>query len=209
MAEIKIQRKQKSPWPWIIGIIILAGFIWFILTYVYMPDNDNNDVLSGDSTYTGERYQAPVDTVNEVNDFVEYARDTTQNVSPRRYTEQGLIKLQSALSYVADRTDSAKTRFNGAIDSLDRAVVKIDTSSRNYLGQVKPAFSAAVRAIESIRADVSASGTDNLRRIESNIDTTKSLESQLNKIKRFFAEAGNELQQVKLSHEYSLNKRTY
>ncbi len=177
MAEIKIQRRQRSPWPWIIGIIILAGFIWFMLTYVYMPEGNDNEVFAGDSTYTGNRYEAPADTVNEVRDFIDYARDTTKNLPPKRYTEQGLIKLQSALSYVADRTDSANTQFKENIDSLDRTIVRIDTTSRNYVSQVKPALSAAVKAIESINN--STNNAADLRRIESNIDTSKSLGSQI------------------------------
>jgi len=212
MAEIKIQRRQRSPWPWIIGIIILAGFIWFMLTYVYMPEGNEGEVLAGDSTYTKDRYVTPADTANEVRDFIEYTQDTTQTLSPKRYTEQGLIKLQSALSYVADRTDSTKIRLTEEIDSLDRTIVKIDTTSRSYLSQVKPALSAAANAIESIKSSGSSAphlGQSDLKRIESGIDTSKSLESQLGKIKEFFAEAGNALQQVKLSREYSLNKRSY
>ncbi len=209
MAEIKIQKRQRSPWPWIIGIIILAGFIWFMLTYVYRPEDNDSQVLSGDSTNSSYRYEAPVDTSNDVKDFVDYARDTTKNLTPKRYTEQGIIKLQSALSYVADRTDSANTQFNEKIDSLDRTIVKIDTTARNYLSQVKPAFSAAVNAIKSIRNSGASAGSNNaasLKRIESNIDTSKSLGSQINKIKDFFAEAGNILQQVNLSQGYTLNK---
>ncbi len=212
MAEIKIQRRQRSPWPWIIGLIILAGFIWFMLTYVYMTDGNEGEVLVGDSTYTSDRYETPVDTANEVKDFIEYTQDTTRNLSPKRYTEQGLIKLQSALSYVADRTDSTRTRLTEEIDSLDRTIVKIDTTSRSFLSQVKPAFSTAVNAIESIESSDSSAprlGQSDLKRIESGIDTSKSVESQIGKIKEFFAEAGNALQQVKLSRDYSVNKKSY
>ncbi len=212
MAEIKIQRRQRSPWPWIVGIIILAGFIWFMLTYVYMPGNNENGALPGDSTYTSERYRTPVDTSNEVQEFIEYSRDTTQSFTPKRYTEEGLIKLQSALSYVADRTDSVTDQASKNIDSLDRTIVKIDTAARNYLGQVKPAFSVAVNAIASFPGSTVSQqniGASGLSRIESQIDTNKTLESQLPKIKEFFAQAGNALQHIKLSREYSLNKRSY
>lgn len=208
MAEIKIQRRQRSPWPWIVGLIILAGFIWFMLTYVYMPEDNNTTGTAADSSYSNRRYEVPPDTANEVRDFVEYSRDTTQNVSPKRYTEQGLIKLQSALSYIADRTDSSNNGVQQDIDSLDRTIAKIDTTSRNYLSQVKPAFSAAVNAIESIQtSDASAQSTvaGELKRIEAGIDPGKSLESQINKIKMFFAEAGVALQQLKVSNEYTIN----
>ncbi|WP_017731015.1 hypothetical protein [Nafulsella turpanensis] len=32
MAEIKVEKKDKSSiWPWIIGIIVLLGIIWFLI----------------------------------------------------------------------------------------------------------------------------------------------------------------------------------
>ena len=32
MAEIKVERKNKAPiWPWIIGILVLLGIIWFLV----------------------------------------------------------------------------------------------------------------------------------------------------------------------------------
>ena len=211
MAEIKIQRRQRSPWPWIIGIIILAAFVWFMLTYVYMPENKENQVLAGDTTHTGRRYVPPADTVNEVREFIEYSRDTT-NLSPKKYTEKGLIKLQSALSYVADRTDSSNQNLGSEIDSLDRTIVKIDTAARNYLTQVKPAFYAAVNALQSIRSSENngqANSITNLKNTEASIDTNKTIESQVNKIRRFFAEAGDILQQISQSYAYNTNQRSY
>ncbi|HKB87683.1 MAG TPA: hypothetical protein VKD08_16010 [Ignavibacteriaceae bacterium] len=211
MAEIKIQRRQRSPWPWILGIIVLGAFIWFLLTYVYMPENNDNKVLAGDSTHTGQRYETPVDTVNEVRDFIEYTRDTTK-LNPKNYTEKGLIKLQSALSYVADRTDSSNRNVEIEIDSLDRIIVKIDTTARNYLTQVKPAFSAAVNALQSIRNQENkgqASSINNLKNTEASIDTNKSLQSQVSKIRQFFAEAGEILQQISQSYAYTTNQKSY
>ena len=210
MSDNKFRAGQKSPWSWILGFVILAGFVWFMLTYVYMPNGNLGKVLPGDSTYSQIRYQAPADTANEVKDFVAYVKDTTLDLSPKKYTEEGLIKLQSALSYIADR-DSANYLDDEKIDSLDRTIVKIDTSSSNYLRQVKPAFSAAVRAIESIQnSGKTAKGSAaELRQIELNIDTSKSLDSQLIKIKEFFTEAGSALQNAKLSYAYSLNKKSY
>ena len=210
MSDNKFRAGQKSPWSWILGFVILAGFVWFMLTYVYMPNGNLGKVLPGDSTYSQVKYQPPADTANEVKDFVAYVKDTTLDLSAKKYTEEGLIKLQSALSYIADR-DSANYLDDEKIDSLDRTIVKIDTSSSNYLKQVKPAFSAAVRAIESIQnSDTTTKGsTAELRQIELNIDTSKSLESQLIKIKEFFTEAGSALQNEKLSYAYSLNKKSY
>jgi hypothetical protein len=207
MAELKIQKKQRSPWPWITGIIIFAGFIWFMLTYVYMPTNNDNEMLAEDKSFAGQHYKPPVDTVNEVREFIYYARNTTPSTTARKYTEQGLIKLQSALSYLADNVDSTNDIITSKIDSLDLTIVKIDTSSKYYLTELKPAFSAAVRAMESIQQINYPGMSDNisnLKATENSIDVRKSLNSQLDKIKLFFIEAGKALEHMKLSYSYSL-----
>ena len=40
MAEIKVEKKDKAPiWPWIIGILVLLGLIWFLVE-AFEGDND-------------------------------------------------------------------------------------------------------------------------------------------------------------------------
>jgi len=113
---------------------------------------------------------------------------------------------------VADRTDSSNRNVEIEIDSLDRIIVKIDTTARNYLTQVKPAFSAAVNALQSIRNQENkgqASSINNLKNTEASIDTNKSLQSQVSKIRQFFAEAGEILQQISQSYAYTTNQKSY
>ena len=213
MPDMEYNRKdQKSPWPWITGMIILAGFIWFALIYIYQPENKSIKVLSGDLTYAGSRYNVPVDTVNEVKEFIDYSRDTSEVLPARQYSEKGLIKLQSAISYVADRVDSTDESVKIDIDSLDRTIAKIDTSGKNYLRELKPALSISVNAIESIQKinypDL-ADDISSLSKIENRINVNRSVKSQLNKIKLFYTGAGNTLQKMKLSYAFSLNKASY
>ena len=95
MAGKKFPEKQKSPWPWITGFTILAGFIWFILIYVYIPGKDSNNILTADFTYAGSRYKPPADTVNEVKEFIRYSRNADNTLTAKKYSEKGLIKLLS------------------------------------------------------------------------------------------------------------------
>jgi hypothetical protein len=213
VQDMEYNRKdQKSPWPWIIGMIILAGFIWFALIYIYQPENKSIKVLSGDLTYAGSRYNVPVDTVNEVKEFIDYNMDTSKVLSSKQFSEKGLIKLQSAISYVADRVDSTDESVKVDIDSLDRTVAKIDTSRKNYLSELKPALSISVNAMASIQKinypDL-ADDISSLSKTESRIRLNRSVKSQLSKIKLFYTEAGNTLQKMKLSYAFSLNKDSY
>ena len=40
MADINIERKGASVWPWILGLLILAGVVWVLMRY-YQGDSDN------------------------------------------------------------------------------------------------------------------------------------------------------------------------
>ncbi len=43
MAEIKVERKKQTPiWPWIIGIILLLGLIWFLVE-AFSEDSEIED----------------------------------------------------------------------------------------------------------------------------------------------------------------------
>lgn len=209
MPGINTQRGQWSPWLWITGIILFAGFIWFMLTYIYTPENNDNEMLIGGTMYSGQWYKSLTDTVNEVSEFIYYTKNTANSVSAKKYTEQGLIKLQSALGFLADNVDSTNDNVKASIDFLDRTIVKIDTSSKYYPIELKSALSASVKVIESIQQlnyPEMADKISNLKASESGIDARKSVSSQLGKIKLFFVEAGKTLEHMKLSYSFSLNE---
>jgi hypothetical protein len=202
VADVKFQRRPQSPWPWIVGAIILAGFIWLLLMYIYTPNNNKNQITARKGTYSKYQYKAPADTTNEVKEFIKFSKGTSQSINTKNYTEMGIIKLQSALSYIADRINSSDDIVKKNIDTLDRTVAKIDTSSQKFLDELKPAFSAAVKTIGSIQTLNYPKLNDrvsDLKNTERSINERRSVSSQLRKIRQFFSEAGKTLQQMKLS----------
>lgn len=54
MADINVERKQRSIWPWIVGLLVLALLIWLLAS---MMDRDD-DAPVVDETTT----EAPVTT---------------------------------------------------------------------------------------------------------------------------------------------------
>lgn len=208
MAEIKIQRKQRSPWPWIIGIIILAAILWFILAYVYIPENIGNVRKGTDSTSSRIKYNFQVDTMNDVKEFISFLQESSRLENLKHYTENGLLKLQSALNYLSDRIESSDNSIiDKNIDSMDIAVAEIDTASTGYLSELKPAFSSALKVMDSIRKLKYPNLKPNiltLRDIENSIKTNSTVNTQSIKIRRFYLEAGNILQQMDPHYAYNL-----
>ena len=51
MAEIKIEEKRSSIWPWIIGLLIIAAIIYFIVYYMNGNRNNQDGVFLLRETY--------------------------------------------------------------------------------------------------------------------------------------------------------------
>lgn len=39
MADINVERKERSIWPWIIGLVVLALLLWALLKMFHKDDN--------------------------------------------------------------------------------------------------------------------------------------------------------------------------
>jgi hypothetical protein len=192
----------KSPGTalWIIGMILLGGIICLLLMY-YFPKTIESQPSEADSSYTYYRYVAPVDTFNEINEFIIFSKETLKPVSCKYYTQKGLIKLQSALNYLADRIDSTNDIIKKDLDTLDRDVAIIDTSSQDYFDELKPAYSVVVNTLYSIQIlnypDLMGNISD-LQKTNNSLFKRNAASAPLNKIKLFYSEAASTLQQMKL-----------
>jgi hypothetical protein len=79
MAEINIERKTRSPLPWLLAAVLLVALLWFLFAR-----NANDGVASGmrgDSTYRDT--SAAAGTLAAPADSVSRPRDTTGAVPPR------------------------------------------------------------------------------------------------------------------------------
>ena len=57
MAEIKVERKERSVWPWIIGALVLLALIWF---FFIRPETDGAEFRAGDTEVEVGFAPAPV-----------------------------------------------------------------------------------------------------------------------------------------------------
>ncbi len=53
MAEINIQRKERSVWPWVLAGVLLLGLLWFLFAR-----NTNDNALAGRTDSTALRDSA-------------------------------------------------------------------------------------------------------------------------------------------------------
>ncbi len=65
MADINIERKGASVWPWVVGLLLLAVVVFVVLQY-FRGDKDATVVVPVDSTISQPQYQpAPLPPVTD------------------------------------------------------------------------------------------------------------------------------------------------
>lgn len=45
MAEIRIERKRKPIWPWLVALLLLALIVWALYTFTNKPDEADDEQL--------------------------------------------------------------------------------------------------------------------------------------------------------------------
>jgi hypothetical protein len=56
MADINVERKQRSIWPWIVGLLVLALLIWLLAS---MFNGDDDEVVVDETTVEAPATNSP------------------------------------------------------------------------------------------------------------------------------------------------------
>ena len=206
MAEIHIERKERSTWPWVLlGLLILALLAWWL-----MSRGDGNDFATQDTTVPY------VDTTNTpvtgavaggaVSEFVQWtnqnqaqqASDTTHE-----YTATGIRHLAAAIESMWQQGDTAA---NGAavraqIDSMrtNAEALQQRWSASDHANHARQAFMQASTALETVRQQRfpnQASTVQQVREAATNVQGNQPLLQQQTQVQQFFQRAAQTLQSM-------------
>jgi len=210
MADIRIEKKHKPIWPWIIGLAFLVLIVWGLFegfnskrmqntVAVTAPtDNEAFQRTQSDSV----KNQGKEDALEPVASFVDFA--TASSGKPVEtvnsgYTAQGLNKLADALE-ASSEVENVKT------DSVENSLVKIrntagfieeNPGSTAYLDSVSTAFHVAANTLEQLKAEGATSADEGLKKLHRTADKVKTSAPALEQkraVKNFFAESAQALQ---------------
>lgn len=110
MAELHLERKERSTWPWLLaGALLLALVLWF----VFGRAGDGEDDVADVTPVTEQPAGVPVapaagagtmpEAVTEYLRFAEVPRDTTAGGLAHEYTADGLQRLAAALGALVEQ----------------------------------------------------------------------------------------------------------
>lgn len=202
MAEIKI--KKKAPmWPWIIGVIIVALLVYFLVFA-----NDNTDDVDDRNVDDTEQVVAPeavnentTETINEVDDYNKYVSDQNMDVS-HEYSSTALNKLIAATRATADKVG---VDINADLTEADKdaSAITSDPHSLDHSNKIKEAANKIAKALKTIQTEKFPDLNSQYQDVEtavSNIKSDTPTLDQKDAIKGFFNKAANLLTSIQNNH---------
>jgi hypothetical protein len=204
MAEIGIERKSPTLWPWVLLllVVLIGGWLWFEredpventtagedAAPALGRDGQANATVTGTS---GDSAPAPVLDYMRYSGVVAGATDVPEMSIAHDYSAEGLRKLAAALETTASaqKADVAQTvsRLRASADELQQ-----DQRSLRHAALVRDAFTAAAEAIGSLSQapDVTA-----LKSAAAAIDPGRPLLGQRDAVRQFFRQSAEALDAV-------------
>ncbi|MDT0294535.1 hypothetical protein ACFQ3R_12230 [Mesonia ostreae] len=205
MAEIKI--KKKAPiWPWILGILILAAIIYFLV----FANDGTDDMDDVDDTVTTTEQVVEKDTVNQtmsdtihlrdakdINAYTTFISDPNMTVD-HEFSSAALTKLIAATKETADELDINIDADLNAANKLSNEITN-DPQSLSHANKIKDAAGNITNALKTIQTEKFPQLDSQLEAVNdavSNIKVDTPTLDQKNDVKAFFTKAGDLLTSI-------------
>ena len=207
MAEINIERKERTTWPWLLlGLLLVALLAWWLLSR-----NDGTDFATSqdtaayaDTTNTMTPAAGTVAATGAVGDFVQWTRDNQARGAAdttHEYTTEGIRHLAGAIQAVAQRGDTAGASIGSVADSMrtHAEALQRNWQSTNHANHVRLAFMQAAGALERLREQrfpQAATTVAQVRAAAERVQGTQPLLQQRQSVQQFFEVAAQTLQSM-------------
>jgi hypothetical protein len=192
MADINIEKKPKSVWPWIVGSIL------FVLAIILIFGDGWQQKMGDDSPVAGITNGNGVP--QEIEDYIAFVRTTEPSREMEMdhdYTAEGIQKLAAALDALVNETDS-DVNINDKKDRLKQTAdyIQQDPYSTSHADSIKAAFTIASEIIASVQQQNFpglSSETASVKSAAQNIDPGTQTLDQKEQVKDFFEESASAL----------------
>lgn len=226
MAEINVKKKRNnSPnWPWILLILLAVGIVGWLL--IDTGDTDGDLAYIQESEETTDRYITPDDRTVENNQdqtardllddeetdrqagqgnkeqiqsFVSFVEENNENIGrEHNYSSQALSELADALSSL---TEDANLQRDPDLQNLKSQADQLqqNPSSDQHANIMSDAFTSAANVIDKVQKqnypDLDKESNE-VKEAAQAMEPTELATNQEDKIKSFFDESADALQQM-------------
>lgn len=210
MAEIKIEKK-KPIWPWILlGLIILAVILYFVIA----DNNDDDDFNEEENT---EQVATPMETEEDtetasweednlsgdesVSKYLTHISDQEKMGIDHEYSSQALVYLINALE---NRSEEANINTEVEIQELKDDVrdIKEDPQALTHANTINDVGDKIVDLMEKMQEEKFPDISQDVQEVKTalqNIDPSTPTLDQKDAVNSFYKEAGDVVQNMKMS----------
>lgn len=224
MAEIRVEKKSTSIWPWLLGLLflVIAGFLLF------NAFDDDNDVI-GEAENTEIEVENPTAIAVEDNREAEVINtgivtengviskstaafaafiespDAEMNLD-HDYTRKALRMMSASLTSMADRYDLDNVQLQNAKKVMASKIDILDNNpmSDKHADHIQEAFMSATKVMEQIQQKHLPGMAKEVRMVCDEAKAFKANELTLHQkdaVKSFFSDAANTLQKMAVALE--------
>lgn len=206
MAEIEIQKKRGAPWPWIIGVLVLALALWGIVELV--DEDAELDTVPEPAAMTvpaaGEAGEAVPEALTTFERECVQATDAQQTDmgGGHSYTVSCLQHIARSLESIIQRDRLQATNVAQQLDGYRNTVQQLqasDSASADHANLTRQAAMSAADLMEAARgawrtSDVQlGTAVSETRQAAEALKTDAALLEQRDQVRAFFREAGEAL----------------
>lgn len=166
MAEIKIEKKSKPVWPWLLGLLLLVLLAWG--AFEVFQDDRQEVAVTENRDFTepqADEQQQPEQqtgtdgtaglTAGPVQEYVEFTNQTedAEMGVDHEFTSEGLNKLAEALEDVADNAGIEDEQLQANIEDIKSKAdfIQEDWEDLTHADSIRAAFASANDAFETIQ----------------------------------------------------------
>lgn len=213
MADIKVEKKgNNSPiWPWIVGILVLAGIIWWIaaddekpITAYDAPETTAIQEERVSDQYVGEESEVNSEAV--MRSYIDFVEDRFEGADfnlNHEYTREGILKLQNALAVLAREKTDLGTIVRDEMEKLEAISTELGTDPQNlrHAELTQQAFMTSARIMQVIQEneDDDESYRDTVALVmaaANDINAKQNLLDQKDKVREFFIVASEAIERM-------------
>jgi hypothetical protein len=208
MAEINIQRKERTTWPWILlGLLLVALLVWWLLSrnggMTDLATEQDTTAAAIDTTSTAGTGGATAAS-GAIGEFVQWRSDyraRQEADTTHEFTAQGIRLLAAAIADAGRRVDTGGTAIAAVSDSIrtHADALQRDWQSTNHANHVRLAFLQAAGALERLREQGfpdAATTVPQVREAAGRVQPNRPLLEQRQAVQQFFDVASQTLQSM-------------
>lgn len=207
MAEIKIEKKKKPIWPWIIALLIIAA----IIIWIWADSGDTEEIE--DNVVTDEQVieeeEEPMAAENEdnmqapaaVSDYVAWVEKEGGNMGlPHEYTHKGITNFADALEAMAEEMPDSP-EVNEQLQKLRQQAdqLKKEKESTKHADIIRKAFISGSNVINEFK-NMGNSGMDqqvqDLMSTAKNVKADELATNQAKAVNNFFSQSADILDRM-------------